>query len=121
MRRNRFIAIAVILLVLAFIGCSTKPKEKLGIELVQEVEYQCSDESIVNVRFYKLSDDSLGFVKVKVTDKEEYTLPQVIAASGVRYSDEYRIQFWTKGNTMTLYEMNSNREWEIVKEGTIKE
>jgi membrane-bound inhibitor of C-type lysozyme len=54
-------------------------------------------------------------------DGKEYTLPQVISASGVRYSDEYSIQFWTKGNRMTLYTMNEEREWDIVKEGIVKE
>jgi membrane-bound inhibitor of C-type lysozyme len=121
MRRKTFITMGVILLVITFIGCSTKAKEKLNVELIQEVEYQCSDESIVNARFYKLTDYSLQFVKVKLMDGKEYTLPQVISASGVRYSDEYSIQFWTKGNRMTLYTMNEEREWDIVKEGIVKE
>ena len=69
----------------------------------------------------KLTDNSLYFVKVKMVDGKEYTLPQVIAASGARYSDEYSLQFWIKGNSMTLYTMNEEREWEIIKEGTVKE
>jgi membrane-bound inhibitor of C-type lysozyme len=121
MRRKAFITIGVILLVLAFIGCSTKAKEKLNVELIQQVEYQCSDESIINASIYKLTDNSLYFIKVKLMDGKEYTLPQVIAASGVRYSDEYSIQFWIKGNRMTLYTMNEERQWDIVKEGIVKE
>jgi len=121
MRRKVAIAIAVILLVIAFTGCSTLAKEKLNLELTQEVEYICSDESKINVRFYTLTDNSLYFVKVKMVDGKEYTLPQVIAASGARYSDEYSLQFWIKGKSMTLYTMNEEREWEIIKEGTVKE
>ena len=121
MRIKVVIAIAIILLVIAFTGCSTIAKEKLNVELTQEVEYLCSDESKIDVRFYALTDNSLNFVKVNMVDGNEYTLPQVIAASGARYSDEYSLQFWIKGNAMTLYKMNEEREWEIVKEGTIKE
>lgn len=61
----------------------------------------------------------MNFVKVKIAGENEYTLPQVIAASGVRYSDEYSIQFWVKGSIITLYKMNEVREWEIVKEGKV--
>jgi hypothetical protein len=42
MRRKTFITMGVMLLVLAFIGCSTKAKEKLNVELTQEAKYQCS-------------------------------------------------------------------------------
>jgi membrane-bound inhibitor of C-type lysozyme len=121
MRRKVAIAMAVILLVIAFTGCTTIAIEKLNVELIQEEEYVCSDGSKINVRFYTLTDKSLNFVKVKMVDGKEYTLPQVIAASGARYSDEYSLQFWIKGNSMTLYKMNEEREWEIIKEGTVKE
>ena len=121
MRNKVSIALGIIFLVIAFMGCTTKNKEKLYIELTQEVEYLCSDKSIVNARFYTLTDNSLGFVKVNMADVKEHTLPQVIAASGVRYSDEYSIQFWVKGNTMTLYMKREDGEWEIIKEGTVKE
>ena len=74
MRRKVAIAIAVIQLVIAFTGCSTLAKEKLNLELTQEVEYICSDESKINVRFYTLTDNSLYFVKVKMVDgKENHT------------------------------------------------
>jgi len=121
MRRKVVIAIRMLLLVITFTGCSTITKEKLNVELTQVVEYICSDESKINARFYTLTDNSLSFVKVNIVDGKEYTLPQVIAASGVRYSDEYCLQFWIKGNSMTLYKMNEEREWEIIKEGTVKE
>jgi membrane-bound inhibitor of C-type lysozyme len=121
MRRKVVIAIALILLIIAFTGCSTIAKEKLNVELTQEEEYLCSDESKIEARFYTLTDNSLKFVKVKMVEGKEYTLPQVIAASGARYSDEYSLQFWIKGNSMTLYKMNEEREWEIVKEGKVKE
>jgi membrane-bound inhibitor of C-type lysozyme len=121
MRRKVVIVIGVLLLVIAFTGCITIAKEKLTVELTQEVEFICSDESKIEARFYTLTDNSLNFVKVKMVDGKEYTLPQVIAASGARYSDEYSLQFWIKGNSMTLYKMNEEREWEIIKEGTIKE
>jgi len=121
MRRKVVIALKIILLVIIFTSCRTVVKEKLNVELTQEVEYLCSDGSKIDARFYTLTDNSLSFVKVKIVDGKEYTLPQVIAASGARYSDEYSLQFWIKGNSMTLYKMNEEREWEIIKEGKVKE
>ena len=121
MRRKVVIALKIILLVIIFTSCRTVVKEKLNVELTQEVEYLCSDRSKIDARFYTLTDNSLSFVKVKIVDGKEYTLPQVIAASGARYSDEYSLQFWIKGNAMTLYKMNEEREWEIIKEGKVKE
>jgi membrane-bound inhibitor of C-type lysozyme len=121
MRRKIFIAIAVVVLIMTFVGCSTNAKAKLRVELTQEIEYQCSDGTKVNARFYTLTDNSLNIVKLNIANDKEYTLPQVIAASGARYSDEYSLQFWIKGKSMTLYKMNEEREWEIIKEGTVKE
>jgi membrane-bound inhibitor of C-type lysozyme len=42
-----------------------------------------------------LSDGRLHFVKVKMPDGREYTLPQVVSASGARYTDEREIVWWT--------------------------
>ena len=121
MRRKVVIALKIILLVIIFTSCRTIVKEKLNVELTQEVEYLCLDGNKIDARFYTLTDNSLSFVKVKIVDGKEYTLPQVIAASGARYSDEYSLQFWIRGNSMTLYKMNEEREWEIIKEGKVKE
>lgn len=58
--------------------------------------WQCSDGSTINTR--NLSSPA-GIVLR--TDSETRTLPQVRAASGVRYQDAV-MQFWTKGDSATL-------------------
>lgn len=115
------VAIAGILLILLLGGCKNGNKEELGIKVVYEAEYICLDQSRIEARYFSLTDDSLNFVKIKMPDGEKHTLPQVIAASGARYSDEHSIQFWIKGNAMTLYAMGEEDEWKKIKEGMAKE
>ncbi|HRU45935.1 MAG TPA: MliC family protein [Candidatus Marinimicrobia bacterium] len=70
-------------------------------------------EKIVT-QFYSLSDNSLKFVKVVLPDGKEYTLPQVVSASGVRYTDEREIVFWMKGETAFVQQRAPSGEWQIL-------
>ena len=70
-------------------------------------------EKIVT-RFCSLSDNSLKFVKVVLPGGKEYTLPQVVSASGVRYTDEREIVFWMKGETAFIQQRAPSGEWQIL-------
>ncbi|MEQ1531941.1 MAG: MliC family protein [Sideroxydans sp.] len=74
---------------------------KLSLSKPSTFNYQCDDGSKIKATFYGLSDNSLTFVKFTL-DGEAYTLPQVVSASGSRYSDLNRIEFHTKGDTALL-------------------
>lgn len=74
---------------------------KLGIVSSDAVDYQCADGTKVKVADYGLSDDSLSFVKFTL-DEQAYTLPRVVSASGVRYTDLNRVEWFTKGDTASL-------------------
>ena len=54
-----------------------------------------------------------------IDDGKEYTIPQLVSGSGARYSDEHEIQFWIKGNKVTISKMNENGVFSIIKEGEI--
>jgi membrane-bound inhibitor of C-type lysozyme len=93
----------------------------LGVKLLGVGNYQCADKTKLNVRYYRLSDDSLGFVKVKLNGKT-YTLPQAVSASGAKYSDDMGLTWWTKGNAGTVYEQNGGPEenWPATHEDCIE-
>jgi membrane-bound inhibitor of C-type lysozyme len=96
-------------------------KRQLSVKLLGVGNYQCADKTKLNVRYYSLSDDSLGFVKVKLNGKT-YTLPQAVSASGAKYSDDMVLTWWTKGNTGTIYEQNGGPEddWPATHEDCIE-
>lgn len=101
-------------------GCQKSTEESLTVIIGKEYVYQCTDGSLVTARFGKLSDKSLNFVKIKMDSEKEYTLPQLISASGARYSDEHSLEFWSKGDRVTISKMDENGEWNVEKEGETK-
>ncbi len=74
---------------------------KLTLSKSSTSNYQCNDGSKVKATYYNLSDQSLSFVKLTL-DGEIYTLPAVVSASGVRYTDLNKIELFTKGDTALL-------------------
>lgn len=74
---------------------------RLGVVAAPSVAYRCADGSRVQAVYYRLSDDSLAFVKL-VIGKREYTLPNLVSASGSRYSDLVTLEWWIKGDAATL-------------------
>jgi len=101
-------------------GCQKSNKESLTVSIGKEYVYQCTDGSVVIARFGELSDKSLNFVKMIIDSGEEYTLPQLVSASGARYSDERSLEFWIKGNRVTISRIDENGEWNVDKEGETK-
>jgi len=86
---------------------------KLSLSKPSTLDYQCNDGSKIKVTYYNLSDNSLSFVKLTL-DSEAYTLPRVVSASGVRYSDLHRIEWWTKGDTALLDKEVTNEKSALI-------
>jgi len=86
-------------ILLCFISCTKNDNPE--IVKTAEAVYQNSEGKKMEVVFYSLSDNSLNFVRVTY-DGELYTLPQLVSASGARYSDEFSMEFWVKGNTASV-------------------
>lgn len=82
---------------------------KLSLSSPETSTYQCNDGSKVKATYYNLSDNSLSFVKLTL-DGEVYTLPQMVSASGVRYTDEHKIEWFTKGDTALLNKDVNNKK-----------
>ncbi len=82
----------------------------------EEVTYSCGTGERITARYYSLSDGSLNFVKVTMPDGKVYTLPAVLSASGVRYTDDFEFVWWTKGDTAHVEKRQENGEWKTIYE-----
>jgi len=100
------------LLALLFYGCSGKRNPvTLKVSGGNEIVYQSDSGEQIIARYFTLSDHSLEFVKVTLPGGREYTLPQAISASGVRYTDDRELVWWTKGNTAFAEVRDANGQW----------
>lgn len=61
------------------------------------VLYRCEAGVQITARYATLADESLRFVKLTMPGGGEVTLPQVLSASGARYSDDGQWGWWIKG------------------------
>ena len=75
--------------------------------------YLCADGERNLVTYYRLSDNSLQFVKVVLPGGKEHTLPNVVSASGARYTDEREVVWWTKGNAAFVETRDADGKWRI--------
>ena len=95
------------------IGCSGVQTTGLTVRGGEPVVYQCGNGEKIVARYYSLSDDSLNFVKVTMPGGKEYTLPNVVSASGARYTNEIELVWWTKGRTAFVQERDKNGDWQV--------
>ena len=79
----------------------------------EAITYHCDNGEQIVARYYSLSDKSLDFVKVRLPDGKEYTLPQVLSGSGVRYTDDRELVWWTKGASAFAEMRDQNGEWQV--------
>jgi len=86
-------------ILLCVISCTINDNPE--IVKTAEAVYQNSEGKILEAVFYSLSDNSLNFVRVTY-DEKQYTLPQLVSASGARYSDEFSMEFWIKGDSASV-------------------
>lgn len=92
-----------LLLGISQLGYAANKATKLKVTGGQTVSYFCDNGKKLAARYYNLSDNSLSFVKLTLNGKI-YTLPQVVSASGVRYTDEHTVEWWSKGDKAMLDE-----------------
>lgn len=82
---------------------------KLALSSPHTSNYQCNDGTKIKVAYYNLSDNSLSFAKFTL-DGEAYTLPAVVSASGSRYTDLNKIEWFEKGGTASLNKEVTNEK-----------
>ena len=64
------------------------------------------------VIYYLLSDSSLHFIKLYLSGSEEYTLPQTVSGSGVRYSDGMDMTWWERADSAMIQHRDSLGNWQ---------
>ena len=112
-QRCRCIATVV---VLAAAGCdrggSTRAADVPAVTGGPEMVYVCDGGVRWVARYLSLSDRSLDFVLLTGPDGTRVTLPSVLSASGVRYSDDRQLAWWTKGMSARLDRRDANGQWQ---------
>ncbi len=97
-----------------------KTKTSLTVDIGSHVYYRSDKGEQFVAKYGSLSDGSLHFVKVKMPDGQKYTLPQVISGSGVRYTDEREIVWWTHQGTVRVDVRDAEGKWKT-KYSNLKE
>ncbi|SJM91682.1 conserved hypothetical protein [Crenothrix polyspora] len=103
-----------LLLGISQLGYAATKATKLKVTGGQTVSYFCDNGKKLAARYYNLSDNSLSFVKLTLNGKI-YTLPQVVSASGVRYTDEHMVEWWSKGDKAMLDEDVTDAKSKLVE------
>ena len=104
--------------VLFLFGVSSA-SESLSVLLADRAVYsEANGETEITINHYLLSDSSLHFIQFLWGD-EDYTLPRIVSASGVRYSMEMDITWWEAGETAMLQTRDSLGNWQTEFEFTL--
>ena len=75
--------------------------------------YQCENGDQVTANYYSLSDDRFRFVRIIDPDGKEHFLPHVFSGSGEKYTDNFRVVWWTKGKSGYVQTRQENGDWQI--------
>ena len=111
--RSAVTAAVGMLYALLLAGCATCARQpELKAQIGPPVHYTSSNGENFVARYGSLSDGSLHFVKVQMPGGREYTLPQVVSASGARYTDERDVVWWTHQGTVRVDVRNAEGNWE---------
>ena len=119
-KKSTFFMIGVALFLCVCVTVSAKAKEALTVEIGPVIHYESKDGKKFTARYGSLSDGSLHFVKITMPDGNKYTLPQVISGSGVRYTDEREVVWWTHQGTVRVDARDSEGKW-VTKYSDLKE
>ena len=94
-------------------GCATSARQpELKARIGPPVHYCSTSGEQFVARYGSLADGSLHFVKVQMPGGRDYTLPQVVSASGARYTDERELVWWTHQGTVRVDVRNAEGNWE---------
>jgi membrane-bound inhibitor of C-type lysozyme len=102
------------------VAAHSKAEPPLTVNLGPPVYYKSESGELFMARYGSLSDDSLHFVKIKTPGGRKYTLPQVMSASGARYTDDREIVWWTHHGVVRVDVRDDNGKW-IVNYPELKE
>jgi membrane-bound inhibitor of C-type lysozyme len=80
----------------------------------QSVEkYKCDSGKTAETKFYELSDQSLSFIKLTY-DGKVHTLPNLPAASGMRFSDEIKMEWHEKAGSAVMQNLSDPKQAQVL-------
>ncbi len=89
----------------AALGLAAPGTGAFAEEPVSEVAFACADGRSIDATFYA------DKVDLTLSDGRSMSLPQTIAASGIRYADpDETFVFWSKGDTAFVTEGSNEQE-----------
>jgi membrane-bound inhibitor of C-type lysozyme len=108
----------IIILAVSLCSCVTNSQEKIPtVDIGQPVYYKSDNGERFEAKYGSLSDGTLHFVKVKMPDGREYTLPQAISGSGARYTDDREIVWWEHQGTVQVDVRDLEGKWKTEYSG----
>ena len=106
---------AIGILAASLAGCAAGTSlGNLAASIGPEVSYRGDHGDLFVARYGSLADGSLHFVKVRMPDGREYTLPQMVSASGVRYTDDRLLVWWTHQQTVRVEVRDAEGKWQVL-------
>lgn len=111
--KNKLMLSSIVFILGCISGCCALQKEYMYVRGGENVIYQCGNGYRIAAKYYSLSDGSLNFVKVIMTDGKEQTLPQALSASGARYTDDRELVWWIKGDSARLEIRDGEGNWRL--------
>jgi len=111
---KRILVLILFLALVLTLSCKSFQNNKIKLVGGDPIMYRCKNGEIITARYYSISDDSLSFVKLTMPDGTEYTLPNVVSASGARFSDGITLIWWTKGDSAFIEERDEVGKWQII-------
>lgn len=90
----------------AWSGCMTA-----RVQTIARVVYGCSGGVEIKASYHRLSDGTLQWVKLTLPDGEERVLPRAVSASGDRYSEEFDLDWWARGNEAFARTRDAEGNW----------
>lgn len=113
MKNNKLIVLFFVATLICISGCNSAKRGELTVLHGNYAIYQCENGNRIEARYYSLSDNSLSFVKLRMPDGREQTLPQVLSASGARYTNDFELVWWIKGDSARAEIRGLNGEWQL--------
>ena len=113
----------IALLVMALAVPSTLANSNLDpiVERGDSFRYRCEGGQTIKATYYSLNDRSLSFVRLQLPDGRRLTLPEVMSASGARFSSDQDVIWWIKGNSGFVQQRDEKGKWTITLSSCVAE
>ncbi|OJF75855.1 MAG: hypothetical protein BKP49_10375 [Treponema sp. CETP13] len=86
---------------ISVVGCRSDKKDSAQLTVTisnyTSIMYRTENKENLIAKYYNSSDNTENYVVLILPNDEEITLTEVISASGARYSDGAKYEWWTKG------------------------